>query len=306
MARAGTARTGALLVGLRCCAVLLAVAPGSAGFAQPAAPPALPPPSAVVPGELFVEPPTLINLGFEWLIQGDDNRNASVAVAFRKQGETAWRPALPLLRLHGERVYSESRVDVVAPNMFAGSLLDLDPDTAYEARFIITDPDGVVGVAEHSALVRTRAEPKRYAGGREFHVYPHGFAGVKTEPSFEGLMCAYNEWCAGTDWATSGRPRVRPGDTILVHAGEYKYNRYEYTNDPTVNRTTPLDGTYYLTADEVDVRGLAVLEAYPEPPGSRAQALGGDPTGLPPRRRRDLARDARLPRLAAHQAREGR
>ena len=81
-----------------------------------------------------------------------------------------------------------------------------------------------------------------------FHVYPHGFKGQKIEPSFEGLMCAYNYSCAGTDWATAGRPRVRPGDTILVHAGTYKYNRYEYTNDAAVNRTEPLDGTYYLTA----------------------------------------------------------
>ena len=62
-------------------------------------------------------------------------------------------------------------------------------------------------------------------------------------------MCAYNLTCAGTDWATAGRPRVKPGDTILVHAGVYKYNRLEYTNDPAVNRTVPLDGTYYLTAD---------------------------------------------------------
>jgi hypothetical protein len=65
--------------------------------------------------------------------------------------------------------------------------------------------------------VRTRAEPKPAAGGRVFHVYPHDFKGAKTEPSFEGLMCAYNFWCAGTDWATSGRPRVQAGDTILVH-----------------------------------------------------------------------------------------
>ena len=100
---------------------------GATVFAQtpptPAAPtvlPALPDPNAVVPGELFIEPPTLINLGFEWLIQGDDNRNASVAVSFRKQGASEWRAALPLLRLHGERIYSESRIDVVAPNMFAG------------------------------------------------------------------------------------------------------------------------------------------------------------------------------------------
>src|SRR3970282_655445 len=92
----------------------------------------------------FIEPPTLINLGFEWLIQGDDNRNASVAVSFREQGETAWGPALPLLRLPGEPIYSEARVDVVAPNMFAGSILDLEPDTAYEARFVISDPDGVI------------------------------------------------------------------------------------------------------------------------------------------------------------------
>ena len=118
------------------------------------------PANAVVPGELVVEPPTLINLGFEWFIDGDDNRNASVAVSFRKQGETAWSPALPLLRLHGERIYSESRVDVVAPNMFAGSILDLEPDTAYEARFVMTDPDGVRGDARaRRSSVRTRPEP---------------------------------------------------------------------------------------------------------------------------------------------------
>jgi hypothetical protein len=74
-------------------------------------------------------------------------------------------------------------------------------------------------------------------------------------------MCAYNYWCAGTDWATAGRPRVRPGDTILVHAGLYKYNRFEYTNDPAVNRTVPLDGTYYLTADGTAEKPIAIKAA---------------------------------------------
>ena len=37
--------------------------------------------------------------------------------------------------------------------------------------------------------------------------------------------------------------RVQPGDTILVHAGTYLYNRYEYTNNAAVNRSVPLDGT---------------------------------------------------------------
>jgi hypothetical protein len=216
---------------------------------------------AVSAGELIVEPPTLINLGFEWWIDGDDNRNAAVSVSFRERGQSEWRPALPLLRLQRERIYSESRVDVVAPNMFAGSVLDLTPGTEYEVRFVLSDADGVRGEAERTAVVRTRAEPVRPRDGRVFHVYPHGYTGQKIEPAFEGLMCAYNEWCAGTDWATAGRPRVRPGDTILVHAGVYQYNRYEYTNNAAVNRTTPLDGTYYLTADGTAERPIAIVAA---------------------------------------------
>ena len=41
---------------------------------------------AIVPGELLIEPPTLINLGFEWFVQGDPNRNAAVEVSYRKKG----------------------------------------------------------------------------------------------------------------------------------------------------------------------------------------------------------------------------
>jgi hypothetical protein len=232
-----------------------------AAFAQAPSGAVSPPPEAVVPGELLIEPPTLINLGFEWFIQGDSDRDAMVEVSYRKAGASEWKPALPMLRLQGERIYAESRVDVIAPNMFAGSILDLEPDSAYEARFVMTDPDGVAGPAERTVVVRTRAEPQPFAGGRVFHVYPHGHKGPKTEPAFEGLLCAYNFWCAGTDWATSGRPRVRPGDTILVHAGVYRYNRYEYTNDAAVNRTVPLDGTYYLTADGTEEMPIAIKAA---------------------------------------------
>src|SRR5213592_22908 len=115
-------------------------------------------------GELVVDPPTLINLGFEWVIQGDDNRNASVEVSYRKKGESEWKQGLPLLRLQGERIFqTEGVFDVVSPNMFAGSILDLEPDTAYEARFIMSDPDGFVGQGGKSLTrivkVRTRPEP---------------------------------------------------------------------------------------------------------------------------------------------------
>jgi hypothetical protein len=212
-------------------------------------------------GEFTIEPPTLINLGFEWRIDGDDNRNASVAVSYRRTGDTVWKPALPLLRLQHERIYNGDMLDVVAPNMFAGSILDLEADTEYEARFVMSDPDGVRGQRERVVKVKTRAEPKPFAGGRVFHVYPPGTTTPKQEPSFEGLMCAYNLTCAGTDWATAGRPRVQPGDTILVHAGLYKYNRYDYTNARTGNRTVPLDGTYYLTAHGTAERPIVIKGA---------------------------------------------
>ena len=212
-------------------------------------------------GEFIVDPPTLINLGFEWFIQGDDNRNASVAVAYRKQGAAQWASGLPLLRLQGERISANDRMDVISPNMFAGSILDLEPNTAYEVRLTLTDPDGVSGETTKNVTVRTRREPMPHPAGRVFHVYPPGFSGAKLSPSFEGLMCAYNYTCAGTDWATAGRPRVKPGDTILVHAGLYKYNRYEYTNNPLVNRTQPLDGTYYLTADGTEDMPIVIKGA---------------------------------------------
>src|SRR6476619_8480989 len=117
----------------------------------------------VQPGELVVEHPTLINLGFEWVIQGDDNRNAQVEVSYRKQGETQWKQGLPLMRLQGERIYQNQGVfDVISPNMFAGSILDLEPDTAYEARFVMSDPDGFVGDAQKTVTVHTRPEPKPF------------------------------------------------------------------------------------------------------------------------------------------------
>ena len=72
---------------------------------------------AVTAGEFLVDPPTLINLGFEWFIQGDDNRNASVDVSYRKQGTTDWKQALPLLRLQGERIRQGDQLDVISPNM---------------------------------------------------------------------------------------------------------------------------------------------------------------------------------------------
>ncbi len=67
----------------RIAALLIAIAFGGTTLAAQKPlprPPAQARPAAaavrVTPGELVIDPPTLINLGFEWLMEGDDNRNA--------------------------------------------------------------------------------------------------------------------------------------------------------------------------------------------------------------------------------------
>ncbi len=211
----------------------------------------------VTPGRFLIERPTLICLGFEWEISGDDNRNATVELAYRKTGETAWRPALPLLRMGGEKVVRpDLGLDYTVPEMFAGSILDLDSDTEYEARLTLRDPDGVNGESVRTAKVRTRPEPRPMANGRILHVYPPAWTGPKQEPSFIGLKKAYFGSGNG-DWSVLSERKVRSGDTILVHAGLYKGDRLKYS-DPT---GLDFDGTYHLTAKGTAQRPIVIRAA---------------------------------------------
>jgi hypothetical protein len=218
--------------------------------------------SGVVAGAFTVERPTLVSLGFEWRIAGDENRDASVEVTYREQGERRWRPALPLLRLQNEPV-TGTYYSYTADNMFAGSLLNLSPGTTYEARFVLTDPDGVSGQAERSVTARTRDVPRAAADGHVYHVYPAGYEGPKTEPAFTGLLAAYYTGSNQSDHANVFAPRVQPGDVIVVHAGVYKDSRLNYGGfDPEIPAYgTPFDGTYYLTQSGTPARPIVIMAA---------------------------------------------
>jgi hypothetical protein len=216
-------------------------------------------PTAV--GEFTIERPTLVSLGFEWRITGDDNRNAKVQVTYRRKGEQQWHDALPLMRSQREKVGENGPRNpnmhpdpfhYIAPNMFAGSILDLEPGTEYECRFELSDPDGVKGQARKVVTVETRKEPEPAAGGHVYNVYPIDWKGPKQEPAFTGLMEAYYQGAASSDYENSYPPRVEPGDVILVHAGVYMSDRFHYLNGlphPGYQALgTLFDGTYYLTA----------------------------------------------------------
>jgi hypothetical protein len=209
--------------------------------------------NGVKAGLLVVEPPTLICLGFEWEIAGDDNRNATVEVSYRPSGDSAWKEGMPLLRIGGEKIF---RAPYTVPDRFAGSILDLDPDTEYEVRLTMKDPDGLSGQAVQTTRVRTRAEPKAATGGRVLHVYPPSWRGAKEEPNFTGLMAAYAG--AGTgDWNVVFQRKAGPGDIILVHAGLYKGDRHNYV-DPL---STTFDGAYLLTAKGTPDRPIVIRAA---------------------------------------------
>jgi hypothetical protein len=212
---------------------------------------------AVTAGAFIVERPTLICLGFEWRISGDDNRNSSVDVSYRKAGESAWRKGMPLLRIGDERIFRpDLGLEYTVPHGFAGSILDLEPGTEYETRFELRDPDGVSGETVKTAKVRTRGEPKAAPDGRVLHVYPPGFEGEKQEPSFTGLKDAYYGSGRG-DWSVVSERKAQPGDVILIHAGLYKSDRLNYSDPLGI----PFDGTYVLSLKGTPDRPIVIRGA---------------------------------------------
>ena len=172
----------------------------SAGEQRPVPPlvgfPVGPDMNEVAPKQFIVDPPTIENLGFRWYIEGDSNRNASVSVEFRKKGQTQWSRALPMLRVHHE-VSNQQYGPYRTGNLFAGSVLFLEPGTAYEVRFTMSDPDGGAPAEPNIVEVATRAEPKAFEGGRTIEATPE-----------KGLLAGFEQ--------------AQPGDVIQLQPGIYK------------------------------------------------------------------------------------
>lgn len=170
---------------------------------------------------LQAEPSTLHSLGLRWPVKGDANANASVRVQYRRTGEAAWRDGFPLFRTHPSKLSPENRV----PNgwLFAGSIVDLSPDTEYEVRAILTDPDG--GNAERSLVIRTLVEPIEPIGMRLRYVVPEpengGGTGTKDNP-FRGLRAAQSA--------------ARPGDLFLLQPGVYQASNWKIDKHGTKER----------------------------------------------------------------------
>jgi regulation of enolase protein 1 (concanavalin A-like superfamily) len=153
---------------------------------------------ATVPGDI-TSYSTIYSIGVEWDIANDSNHDARVDVEFKPSSSSTWLPASPLIR-----------VDYNGRNMLAGSVMFLSPDTSYQIRLTLFDPDG--GGETREVSVRTQKLPVAPVGGRVFHVVPGSGGGDGTSGSpFRGVDAA--------------QAVARPGDTFLMHAGFYGSDR---------------------------------------------------------------------------------
>lgn len=159
---------------------------------------------------------TLHSIGLEWDVAGDTNHNAICTVQFRERGSARWRDAFGLFRIDYAGWYGEKQADRPY-NMMAGSILFLQPATAYELKLDLSDPDG--GRDTRTVQLTTRPVPSLAQSSRTLHVVPGegGGDGSPAQP-FQGLAAAQ----AGAN----------PGDVLLLHRGRYPSFQFDKPGAP--------------------------------------------------------------------------
>jgi hypothetical protein len=120
----------------------------------------------------------------------------------------------------------------------------------------MSDPDGITGEANYTVRVKTRTEPQPFPGGDTLHIYPPDFEGPRQEPSFTGILQAYYGAGLG-DWSVVWEQRAKAGDILLMHAGLYRAEPYNYV-DPMM---TPFDGSMSLTLKGTPEKPITIKSA---------------------------------------------
>ncbi|WP_119156374.1 right-handed parallel beta-helix repeat-containing protein [Caldimonas tepidiphila] len=178
---------------------------------------------ASVPGELSLPHPTLHHLSVVWAVDGDANGDGVVGVRYRPLGSRAWRTGMDLLRVP-EGGLPEAGFRWSARH--AGSILDLQPDTAYEVELSLKDPDG--GSTVRTVTARTRAVPAPMPGAPVRRVDPEGFAAAAA--------------------------RARPGEVLQLEPGTYPGFAFPRDGAPGRPIVIRADGRVLIDGD-IDLSG---------------------------------------------------
>ncbi len=232
---------------------------------------------AVRPGELIVERTTLISLGFEWRVEGDENGNATARVQYRRAGRESWNDYLPLYRIGlGFEVGLAMACgwpQYTIADAVAGSIMDLEPGTEYEVRLELQDSDGVEGEAVRELTLRTRPEPQVPQGAPVRHVYPPDWDGPKEEPNFLNIMHAVNGYAPVSDVYLTVRPPMaaEPGTVIKMHGGTHRYDNQLYWKDGGPAHSYWQHGTMTLVGGGTQQKPIYIV-----PAGDGEVILDGD------------------------------
>lgn len=200
---------------------------------------------AVTPGTIVTEPATPTSIGVRWPVVGDKNLNATVAVSYRMAGPHVWLEGYPLFRTFNDRVSPDNAVP--DGHLFAGSIVDLAPDTQYEVRLSLEDPDG--GSVVKTVALRTAAVPRLPAAMKRHYVVARaldeapGGSGTAADP-FRGLDVALS--------------RAQAGDLLALGSGTYSGGPFVPQASGTYQQPIVIQGQADGSA-VLDGRGGAVL-----------------------------------------------
>jgi len=228
--------------------------------------------NTVIPKQFIVDPPTFRSLAFRWIVEGDDNINASIQVQYRKKDTNDWKFALPLMRIDGDIVNRDFDFFKTG-NLFAGSILLLEPGTNYEVELTLADPDGYL--ENKSIIVSTRSPEDSYKPQKIFHLYPEGYSEEKAKPHYSNLNNMLSQ--------------LTPGTMVIAHHGTY-YGTYEFKIsgsevNPIVIKGTPegeaifdgqgSDGKIFDVQDKSYVRfeNLVMRNAHTAIKGNNADGI---------------------------------
>jgi len=162
----------------------------------------LPEPQNEVTAGLIKVDPTFEHIGILYNISGDANLNSSLQIEFREQGvgNGAYKKGAITMRSHPGLVIDGS---IYNANHHAGSAMFLRPNTTYDIRLTLTDPDG--GGTTTTIQATTKAYPTESNNFRYVAPGNGGGNGTSSNP-YLGLQTAADNAVPGTTYL------VRPGN----------------------------------------------------------------------------------------------
>jgi len=136
-------------------------------------------------------------------IIGDDNFNSSLLIEYKRPIDAAWNPAGTTMRASPALKVDGANLNL---NFHAGSVVFLNPNTRYDIRWTLTDPDG--GSTSMINSISTKAFPTLPTNPQMIYVIPGNGGGTGSQANpYRGVQTAADN--------------AQPGQIIELGNGTY-------------------------------------------------------------------------------------